>query len=83
MYFTTSLLPKVYQKECDNLKADMKLLPDRSVAITHDGWTSIATESYNTVTAHYIDISWELISKVLNTRLVTGHTGEEIFKDIK
>ena len=50
-----------------------------SVAITHDGWSSCATESYSTVTGHFISRAWELRSVVLHTQHVQGsHTGERI-----
>lgn len=35
------------------------------VALTCNGWTSRATESYVTITAHHINEDWELISHVL------------------
>ena len=60
------------------LKLDLPPVGE-SLAITHDGWTSCATESYDTVTAHYINKDWELRSAVLQTSKVEGcHTGEHI-----
>ncbi|XP_053374207.1 E3 SUMO-protein ligase ZBED1-like [Mercenaria mercenaria] len=54
------------------------------LAITHDGWTSCATESYDTVTAHFINSNWELRSAVLQTTKVEGsHTGEHIAERLK
>jgi len=45
------------------------------VALTGDVWTSIATNSYLTVTAHYLD-EWEMKSIVLGTLpLSESHTG--------
>lgn len=60
-------------------------------AITHDSWTSIATESYETVTVHFLTSSisaeWELRSKVLQTTKIDGsHTAEVIagfLQDVK
>lgn len=43
-----------------------------SIAITHDGWSSYATESYSTVTAQFITSAWELRSVVLHTPQVQG-----------
>ena len=37
-----------------------------SMALTTDIWTSIATEAYMTVTAHYIDPNWKLQNFVLD-----------------
>jgi hypothetical protein len=54
------------------------------VAITHDGWTSCATQSYDTITVHFINANWELRSAVLQTRKVEGsHTAENIAAKLK
>ena len=46
------------------------------VAITSDAWTSVTTESYVTITAHYISEDWQIVSHVLQTRAVyESHTG--------
>ena len=37
-----------------------------SMALTTDIWTSIATEAYMTVTAHYTDPNWKLQNFVLD-----------------
>ena len=46
------LLTKSLEDE-EKIKADLQHCHD--IAITHDGWTSCNTESYSTVTGHYID----------------------------
>ena len=57
-----------------------------SVAITHDSWTSIATDSFETVTVHYIveeaiTGNWQLKAKVLETKKIPGmHTADAIGK---
>ena len=49
------------------------------VAITTDGWTSLATESYVTVTIHYITKDWQGKSAILNTsELDESHSAENI-----
>lgn len=46
------------------------------VAITTDGWSSRATESYITITSSHIDDNWELKNYVLQTRAMPeSHTG--------
>lgn len=51
---------------------------DCDVAITHDGWTSLNTECYETVTCSFI-IDWELKCYVLETVKVEGsHTSDNI-----
>ena len=45
----------------------------------HDGWTSINTESFSTMTGHYINDQWKLKIVVLETKKVAGsHTAENI-----
>jgi hypothetical protein len=64
----------------------VKDLPSQSgsMAITHDGWSSCATESYSTVTGHFITSDWELRSVVLHTAHVQGsHTSEKIADGLK
>ena len=53
------------------------------VALTTDGWTSKATESYNATTCHFIDSSWELCSCVLETSAFPeSYTAENIKKKV-
>jgi hypothetical protein len=55
----------------------------QGVSLTHDGWTSMNTESFDTVTAHLISEDWELKSMVLQTKKIEGqHTGENISKNL-
>ena len=54
------------------------------ISLTTDIWTSLATESYLTVTAHYIDRSWELQAFVLETLpFPERHTGVNIADKLK
>lgn len=70
-------LPKLY-KEVNATVLDSLSSAER-VALTSDAWTSGATESYMTVTAHHITDQWNLQSKVLQTRVMhDSHTGEHI-----
>ena len=49
------------------------------MALTMDIWTSMATEAYMTVTAHYIDPNWKLQNFLLETLLFPErHTGVNI-----
>ena len=59
------------------IKQEISELHD--IAITHDSWTSLNTESYSTVTGHFINKDWELKSVVLETKKMDGsHTAENI-----
>ncbi|XP_070408816.1 E3 SUMO-protein ligase ZBED1-like [Nothobranchius furzeri] len=76
-HFAEQVIPALY----DETKA--KILTSMSkanlVAITCDSWTSVATESYITVTAHYMSEDWQIISLVLQTRAVyESHTGAHL-----
>ncbi|XP_056091129.1 zinc finger BED domain-containing protein 4-like [Rhinichthys klamathensis goyatoka] len=54
------------------------------VAITCDAWTSRATVSYVTVTAHHVNSEWKLISYVLQTRAMDdSHTGANMCEFLK
>lgn len=58
------------------VKKDLEQIQD--IAITHDSWTSLATESYSCVTGHFI-VDWQLRSVVLETIKIDGqHTSENI-----
>eukprot|EP00112_Aurelia_sp_Birch-Aquarium-sp1_P012684 Seg2671.1 transcript_id=Seg2671.1/GoldUCD/mRNA.D3Y31 product="Zinc finger BED domain-containing protein 4" protein_id=Seg2671.1/GoldUCD/D3Y31 len=49
------------------------------VAITTDAWTSLATESYATVTVNYITKEWQMKSAVLDTsELDERHSAENL-----
>ncbi|WAQ97956.1 LOW QUALITY PROTEIN: ZBED1-like protein [Mya arenaria] len=58
-------------KECD------------SISITHDGWTSLYTESYSTITGHFITGGWELPSGLATTKVVGSHTAENISQTLE
>ncbi|KAI7789400.1 putative zinc finger BED domain-containing protein 1-like [Triplophysa rosa] len=73
-FFTDSAIPDLYNEAKSRV---MESMQDASqVAITSDSWTSIATDSYVTVTAHYAGDDWQLKSHVLQTRgFNESHTG--------
>ena len=76
-HFTTKIVPALYEEQ-KKIIVD-ELSKASSVALTTDGWTSRATESYVTVTAHYITAEWEIKSPVLQTRpLYESHTGTNL-----
>ena len=54
------------------------------LAITADLWTSVATESYLTVTYHFLNKQWEMKSTILGTLPLSGsHTTTDIVAWIK
>ncbi|KAJ8318833.1 LOW QUALITY PROTEIN: hypothetical protein KUTeg_003924 [Tegillarca granosa] len=53
------------------------------VSLTTNIWTSLATEGYICLTAHYLDKNWQLQNKLLATRVMEDrHTGVNIGKII-
>ena len=62
-HFSDKALPELYEKKKTELKSN--LAEAVAVALTTDGWTSRATESYVTITCNYIDKEWKLRSNVL------------------
>ncbi|KAL4219493.1 hypothetical protein ACF0H5_022070 [Mactra antiquata] len=78
------VVKKLKEKYQQGVKILSDLVADcSSVALTHDSWTSIKTESFDTVTAHFIDNNWVLHSAVLRTTHFSGsHTGENISKHL-
>ena len=49
------------------------------LSLTSDGWSSIAKDSYMSLTAHYIDNDWNLVTRCLKTQYhPEAHTGENL-----
>ncbi|XP_065096446.2 E3 SUMO-protein ligase ZBED1-like [Paramisgurnus dabryanus] len=81
-YFTDTAIPKLYNETKNEVMESLKKAG--RIAVTCDAWTSIATESYVTVTAHFITDEWQLASHVLQTREVNeSHTGANIAELLK
>jgi len=68
------------RKDClDGKTAITAKLQGITVALTTDIWTSKATQSFATTTAHFIDKNWNLPTCVLKTTHFPGHhTGVSI-----
>ena len=76
-----SLLPNRYMSQRDNLQH--QLAEVEACSLTTDFWSSCNTESYITVTCHYLASSWELKSCVLATYQVRmNHTAENISTEL-
>lgn len=76
-HFTEKTIPALYRETKAQVMDSMSKAS--RVAITCDSWTSVATDSYLTVTAHYISEDWEILSHVLQTRAVyESHTGAHL-----
>ena len=72
-----SLLPDMYTTRAKEIKRE--LLQISHIALTSDLWTSRTTESYLTITCHFVTSTWELKSLVLETfGFKKDHTTENI-----
>ena len=79
--YVTSLIRKDY---LDGKAAITAKLRGNTVALTTDIWTSKATQSFATTTAHFIDKNWNLITCVLETTHFPGHrTGVSISEKLQ
>ena len=75
--FSRKIVPELYEEARQTVMES--LVAAQTIAITTDGWTSRATDSYVTITAHFVDDSWKLQNHVLQTRpLNESHTGANI-----
>ena len=72
----TNRIVELYNSTSDTIKKSIK---DKDVALTTDGWTSLATASYVTATAHWINDDWEMHNNVLRTKeFKVSHTAENV-----
>ncbi|XP_046332731.2 E3 SUMO-protein ligase ZBED1-like [Haliotis rufescens] len=75
--FAERIIPDMY-KDAKQRVAE-KLSEAEQVALTTDGWTSCATDSYLTITSCHLSVNWEIINFVLQTRVLNeSHTAENI-----
>ena len=57
----------------------MEEMSGQQVALTTDLWTSMATDSYITITCHFVSNSWEMRNLAVATRpFDTQHSGDNI-----
>ncbi|XP_041834229.1 E3 SUMO-protein ligase ZBED1-like [Melanotaenia boesemani] len=76
-HFSQMVMPELYRQVKAHVVA--VLGEATNVAITTDRWTSRATQSYVTITAHVITAEWEMVSFVLQTHpLFEKHSGSNI-----
>ncbi|XP_034052456.1 zinc finger BED domain-containing protein 1-like [Gymnodraco acuticeps] len=79
-YLTNHLIPSWYEIEKSNIITELSEVSH--VALTSDGWTSIAQDHYLTVTAHYL-VEGKMRQKVLQTKAVyKAQTGIVIAEEI-
>ena len=78
----TTRIEKMYEEKAEDLRTRLAAAP--KVSITTDGWTALTTESYVTITCHYIDLRFEMQSAVLQTRaMAERHTAENLAEGLR
>ena len=77
----SNLLPTLYEETKSQLFRE--LCDANAIALTTDLWSSRHTQSFMTVTAHFINKEWVLKSCVLETpRLAASHTAQNISDEL-
>ena len=73
---------KLYNKEKEKVKKMLQAAPGR-VSLTSDLWSSMITDGYLSLTAHFIDKHWNLKKRLLNyTIMPPPHTGVNLCEKI-
>lgn len=81
-YFSQQVIPALYKQAHATVVHDLSKAS--AIALTTDGWTSRATESYLTLTSHYITPEWNIQSHVLQTRpIYEQHTSTHLAEELK
>ncbi|XP_077314545.1 E3 SUMO-protein ligase ZBED1-like [Lithobates pipiens] len=76
-HFTENVIPALYHETKAQIITSMSQAS--RAAITCDSWTSVTTESYVTITAHYVSKDWQIMSHVLQTRAIyESHMGAHL-----
>lgn len=78
---TATRVEKMYEEKAAELRADLQRVD--KVALTTDSWTALTTESYITMTCHFIQ-DWELKTAALQTHSTDErHTAENLADHLK
>ena len=75
-------IQKLYETQWSRLRGELLRCPSR-ICLTSDAWTSIVTDGYLSLTAHYVDRNWVLQKRILNFfEFPPPHTGVAIAEKI-
>ncbi|KAL2923303.1 Zinc finger BED domain-containing protein DAYSLEEPER [Bienertia sinuspersici] len=58
---------KMFKREKEKLRDELNAIRGR-ISLTSDCWTSITTDGYMSLTAHFVDNQWVLQKRILNFR---------------
>lgn len=82
-YFSNSLLPAIYEQKVNEFKEEIKCQAI-NVCMTADSWTSPTSDSYNGMTAQYINEHFEMKTAFLQCAVFNvSHTAQNLARDIK
>uniref|UniRef100_A0A803MNZ9 hAT-like transposase RNase-H fold domain-containing protein n=1 Tax=Chenopodium quinoa TaxID=63459 RepID=A0A803MNZ9_CHEQI len=78
---------KMFKREKDKLKEELSVVKGR-ISLTSDCWTSITTDGYMSLTAHFVDNQWNLQKKILNFRFLppphtSVHMSDHVYDFLK
>ncbi|XP_067678487.1 E3 SUMO-protein ligase ZBED1-like [Haliotis asinina] len=80
--FANKIIPQMYEETKRQILIQLK--EAEQVALTTDGWTSCATDSYLTITSCHINKDWEIVNLVLQTRVLNeSHTAQNIADELQ
>lgn len=81
-HFSQKVIPDLYKQTKSAVLEELSKAC--AIALTTDGWTSRANESYITVTAHPITPEWNIASQVLQSRAMhEQHTSANLAEGLK
>ncbi|KAK9271990.1 hypothetical protein L1049_002359 [Liquidambar formosana] len=73
---------KIYTREKEKLKHALESIPSR-ICLTSDLWSSLTTDGYMTLTAHYVHENWDLQKRILNfCHVPPPHNGPILAKKV-
>ena len=73
---------RIYNREKSKIKSLLASIPGR-ICLTSDCWSSLTTDGYICLTAHFIDKDWNLQKKILNfCYLPPPHSGVALCEKI-
>lgn len=77
----TNRMEQLYEDKVNDTKTYLKNI--NGIALTTDGWSSMAIDSYITYTGHYFDTNWILRSLTLSIdEILESHTADHLKDEI-
>ena len=81
-HFRETVIPNMYNGIRDKVMEELDHA--HSCSLTTDEWTSRSQDGYITTTVHFLDDSWRLQSRMLDTNVIhEAHTGQNLGRALK